>query len=837
MTACDQRCGCACGDPATVCACDDRRGPWHPHNPSGLPAIAYRVGDFASFRHDLVRHRDGELALAPWRPTTDSDLALQIVDWWAYIADALTFYSERIANEAYLDTALLPDSVHRLVALLGYRPRPGIGASASLAVMAAGPDPIVLPDRFAVQSKARPGTDPQTFELTRGTAFEQPASAPAEPAEDLDHPATAGAPPTSAPSGTAEPPPHGRLIVRGGVLVKGRPTSIAAGDRLLLIHEPWTAAGDPAAVVTVTALVPEKDPHGQTNTRVQLSGTQSLAAAARATDFRLRRATHDNHLVTVPAGAQTVVTATALVLDSTARFLKAGQPLLLERPGGSDVVRCTSYEELIWYANGVPADPTIVTADTPIPLVVARLGIDAGGADVVTSYGGASARQVTIRSGWVDVGALLDTPVTRLDGLPAKLTLARRPPVAPGMAHKAILEDARGHGAPVSATPAADSSEVAVAADGAVPALQPPLRLLWDLITVTRGESVRDEQLGAGDAALPGQDFKLSRAPVTYLADATDPAATGVSAGPSRSGDGYSSTVELIVDGVRWTEVPMLFGQGPGQRVFATHEDDDGKTHVVTGDGQAGARLPTGARVSANYRTGSGAAVPDAGTLSQVLKPVANLAGVRNPVAALGGGDPDPREKIRDLAPRSVLTFGRAVSHDDYAAVAGLTPGVARAAAAWAWDPGEQRALVRVWVGDDDGAVSAARTALREQADPNRPIVVLPAIAQSTSVRLTLRLDRSYVAADVVTGARAAVTGLFAPGVLPIGEPLHRSRLESVCALPGVLAVHDLLVGHERDFFWFHFDVQSPGPRWFPSEGGFFRLDDLDISWEVDAGA
>ena len=78
---------------------------------------------------------------------------------------------------------------------------------------------------------------------------------------------------------------------------------------------------------------------------------------------------------------------------------------------------------------------------------------------------------------------------------------------------------------------------------------------------MTRGTSVRGERVGVGNAALAGQDFTLSRAPVTYLADGSPG-----SPGPSRSGDGYSSTVELIVDGIRWTEVPTLYGRGGDER-------------------------------------------------------------------------------------------------------------------------------------------------------------------------------------------------------------------------------------------------------------------------------
>ena len=257
----------------------------------------------------------------------------------------------------------------------------------------------------------------------------------------------------------------------------------------------------------------------------------------------------------------------------------------------------------------------------------------------------------------------------------------------------------------VTATPVAGSSEVTISGGSAT--LQAPLRLLWDLVKVSRGATVSEEKLGAGDATQAGQDSTLAKSPVTFLADF-----------PGRSGDGYSSTVILTVAGRYWTEVPTLYGHGPEESVFCTYNDDEGKTHVRTGNGETGRRLPSGAAVSATYRVGSGAAVPPAGSLSQVLTAVPNLRSVRNPVPPVGGSDPEPASDIRRLAPRSVLTFGRAISGDDYAAVAAAAPGVTRAASAWEWDPVEQRPTVRVYVGDDAGALASAKAALRAQADP-----------------------------------------------------------------------------------------------------------------------
>ena len=53
-------------------------------------------------------------------------LELQVLEWWAYLADVLSFYNERYANESYLGTATQPGNIANLAALLGYQPSPGI---------------------------------------------------------------------------------------------------------------------------------------------------------------------------------------------------------------------------------------------------------------------------------------------------------------------------------------------------------------------------------------------------------------------------------------------------------------------------------------------------------------------------------------------------------------------------------------------------------------------------------------------------------------------------------------------------------------------------------------
>jgi predicted phage baseplate assembly protein len=345
-----------------------------------------------------------------------------------------------------------------------------------------------------------------------------------------------------------------------------------------------------------------------------------------------------------------------------------------------------------------------------------------------------------------------------------------------------LVQDVNGNGASATVT---GTTSIQIAAP--VPVLVPPLQVLYNLLNVTRGKTVTNEVLGSGNALVAGQDFTLQNSPVTYL---TDPR--------SISGYQYSSTVSVWVNQVQWSEVQSFYGQPPGAQVFITREDEQGQTHVVFGDGQNGARLPTGVNnVVASYRYGSGAAAPAAGSLTVVLKPQPGLRSILNPVAVGGGGDPDPADDVRQRAPLSVTTFGRAISLDDFQIIAAQTPGVTRAKAAIAFDPLAQRPRVTVWVGDDGNAVTAAQQAFAASADPNRqPRVVLAQAVQMT-LSLTVVYDPTYDGPTVQSAVQTALidpdAGLLGVNVVGIGEVFYDSQIYAAClAVPGVVAVHSL---------------------------------------------
>ena len=161
---------CQCFDEPSESCCAPPSAPLVaplPSNPPGLSAIRYRIGTFTTFRRAML----DELAelkspdpLAGWHEETDGDYQTILIELWAYLADVLTFYQERIANEAYLPTATQRDSLLRLCRLIDYRPGPGAGAGVLLAFTVDRNKTVSIPAGFRAGNKPAPGKDPAVFE-------------------------------------------------------------------------------------------------------------------------------------------------------------------------------------------------------------------------------------------------------------------------------------------------------------------------------------------------------------------------------------------------------------------------------------------------------------------------------------------------------------------------------------------------------------------------------------------------------------------------------------------------------------------------------------------------
>lgn len=185
-----QPCGCCAGIEVVT--------PQPEANRPGLPALAYRAGTYATFLESmmarissiylevpasdgsgnvqrifplngLVLNSDGKTfaRIGPGLSTRElSDPAIALLDAWATVADVLTFYEERIANEGYLRTATETRSVLELARLVGYKLRPGVSSSVYLAFTTAAGFDGIIPAGTRAQSIPAVGQTPQPFETS-----------------------------------------------------------------------------------------------------------------------------------------------------------------------------------------------------------------------------------------------------------------------------------------------------------------------------------------------------------------------------------------------------------------------------------------------------------------------------------------------------------------------------------------------------------------------------------------------------------------------------------------------------------------------------------------------
>lgn len=204
---CDGGCNgnCAC---ASACAQVTLLGAPRPR--PGLDALDVRIGDYGRFfaaatqalsapvepatpasqgpgTPDLVTAADQAPKPRPATPlqalgTRDpSDPVMALIDAWAVAADVLTFYRERLTNEGYLRCARDERSLRWLAGEVGYKPRPGVAATAWLAYMLdANAAPVQIPAGAKAQTSPNGNEQMQIFETqeTLSARYEWSAMSP-----------------------------------------------------------------------------------------------------------------------------------------------------------------------------------------------------------------------------------------------------------------------------------------------------------------------------------------------------------------------------------------------------------------------------------------------------------------------------------------------------------------------------------------------------------------------------------------------------------------------------------------------------------------------------------
>src|SRR5262249_3756939 len=140
-------------------------GPQCPPLPENTPPIDYLAKDFQSFKKALSDF--SALRYPAWQERSEADFGVMFMEALASLADDLSYQQDRIAAEAWLETATERRPLVRLARLVDYEPWPATAARVWLVFemtpLATGP----IPAGLAVSGQAPEGT-PIDFETGTG---------------------------------------------------------------------------------------------------------------------------------------------------------------------------------------------------------------------------------------------------------------------------------------------------------------------------------------------------------------------------------------------------------------------------------------------------------------------------------------------------------------------------------------------------------------------------------------------------------------------------------------------------------------------------------------------
>jgi hypothetical protein len=280
------------------------------------------------------------------------------------------------------------------------------------------------------------------------------------------------------------------------------------------------------------------------------------------------------------------------------------------------------------------------------------------------------------------------------------------------------------------------------------------LAIYGNVVKATHGET-RQEVLGAGNAAVPLQQFTLKQPPLTFV---SAPTVSGV-----------QSSLVVRVNDLQWHESERFSELGPTDHKFITRTDDDAKTTIVFGDGEYGARVSTGLEnIKATYRNGLGKmGNVKAGQITLLSTRPLGVKEVINPIRASGGADRENRDQMRKNAPLALLALDRLVSTVDYADFARTFAGIAKATASR--QPTAHASVVQVIVaGTDDAPIETSsdlyrnlEDALHRFGDPYLPIEIVVRKRLTLVITANVEIDPDYQWETLEPKIRAALLERF----------------------------------------------------------------------------
>lgn len=660
-------------------------------NRPGLSSIKYRIGTYSVFREALLAQLDRAPNLSHWTYRKGDDPGIALLEGSAILADILTFYQEQYINEAFLGTARWKQSIQDLVRLTGYRLAPGLGGMAAFAFEIKGDAPLTVAKLTRLKVQLQPADESAEFEtVAELTAFNvlncfslfQPLQ-------------------ISSISSTTE-----ELRIHD----TDTPVSIVPKDRIFL------GLSTSLGLRNTTQVIAEQARTVLDDTLITFKGKLPSGLTGFATAFKLHRTF--NHFGAnspgeiISANGETVTTSTIsfdrFFCETTANETVDHVQRIVEPPLGSFEIPLDSQVDdivpgtwIIFEIDGTHHHPMKVEtcrsitmrwgafsgATTMLGLVFAESLADASTRPDIFNQP-IDIRTITIHevAGRPFLVSGPKTPHSEEDNAlyyygkyEDYLSLLNRPLIF-------VKDDAVEEFSIISIETEEhphngnalrklflnrqlrEGSSQFTPEDFALE--KEAVKVFGNVVQARQGKLERETILGNGDCRQTFQTFKLPKGPLTYHAEA-------------ESSPPEQPLLEIYVGDHTWQRVDSLFGKKGDEMVYIVREDNEGTSWVQFGDGQTGARLPSGVdNVVARYRTGTGSCgkIKD-DTSVQVLSKINRLKKTHLPGTLIGGAAAETGANARHAAPGKVQSLDRLVTLQDIEREALSISGVLKASA------------------------------------------------------------------------------------------------------------------------------------------------------------
>ena len=270
----------------------------------------------------------------------------------------------------------------------------------------------------------------------------------------------------------------------------------------------------------------------------------------------------------------------------------------------------------------------------------------------------------------------------------------------------------------------------------------------------------------------------------------------------------------------KWQEVPHIMDYGPNDPVYSVVTDASNYVYVTFGDGVSGTIPTLNAVLKAKYLVGGGAGGNISTNLVNEITYVPNLneselaalsatLEVTNTTVGVGGASPEGIESIKLNAPKALTALNRAVSLNDYAALALQVSGSGKAkAVADIWSsvtvyvsPQRNEDSIDQFPGysanpDDGGVLLPEWTTLQSNIEEflvNKTqlgvtVTVSPPTYVPVSVDVFYTKQTQYTESAIETAITKAILDRFSYNNASFNQIIHPEEIEALIRqVPGIL--------------------------------------------------